>query len=1032
MRTAEPIWNLWEAGGPFIGENKPSGIVTVEWDWKLATSKAGGNLDKKKLPIRSFQACGPANLAAQMKVPNVQSIAIDSTIDADADTCTISMYNQKMKLNTGDHLDLEEVGTPGYFSPSFGLGLEEQARWRSHTPNDWVFALTPNSLIRTYQGYGGNGDVPESQDWRLALQEDLDGKHLLQTGTWLVDRVRMGTDGMIQLECRSMAKLLLDQQLYPPLVPRSSYPLSYSRYVWKNETHTRTVSVDKAGPVNLRYHSTANTAWYDGGVVHGHQPGAAFDGNDQTYWYSVGNAGPHKPYATEWVQADAGNQYIDEVTVHPWAGNYQCLEGDTKVIVKGEGRIPISELAGREVEVLTRSSSAGKWVKAPIRSFGRQKIYELTVKRNGERKVIGTTHGHRWLTKNYKGDNRVLEERLTTELKAGDSLDTVMPANNRNTEMSSFGIAAGLVFGDGTKTKQGARVDLFGGSRDLVDHFGPSAQIREYIRTPQASDKLNCTDQPYTQVDGLPFFMKDAPSLGENVNYLYGWLAGYFAADGHVTEKGHSAIVSARRENLELVQAVADRCGIGTLSIREYATNSILEGSSETYYRLTFIPETLKAEFFLLPLHNERWSNHYAGKEKFNSRYMWTVESVVETDRVEEVYCAVVPGTHTFVLDGYIHTGNCYISIHDGNGWHDEHGGDLIPYEPLGVGRYRPTYEPSIPYVAKAGCPWETKFTIKLPRAYKAKYVRFTFTNLHRSPHGTYPYRAGMREGTARLSTDVSKQESYQKQVRYDGNMKDYSDIIKDLLLWSGFWCRETLAGNESPQVRGRIETTGAWPPEALPPDLFDKRPVIDPITEIRQIVGYMFWIGPEGEANFRAPNFWSAGNYDENGFSTDFIPHVDERVQLTDMSVMVDGQDLRSEIIVASADPTQGAGLSDMVVTRYTPPGVKALRGMVVPAMWVNGYFTDKKEQKLMAETIAMHSFFASRQASVTCFANPCIGIDDQIRIFERNTATTYIHYVRGVNTSMDLDSGEYNMSLTTHWLGTPEADWGVEDRGN
>src|SRR5262249_27697143 len=36
-----------------------------------------------------------------------------------------------------------------------------------------------------------------------------------------------------------------------------------------------------------------------------------------------------------------------------------------------------------------------------------------------------------------------------------------------------------------------------------------------------------------------------------------------------------------------------------------------------------------------------------------------TVVSVEPTERVEEVYCAVVPGTHCFVLEDNILTGNC-------------------------------------------------------------------------------------------------------------------------------------------------------------------------------------------------------------------------------------------------------------------------------------------------------------------------------------------------------------------------------------
>ena len=38
----------------------------------------------------------------------------------------------------------------------------------------------------------------------------------------------------------------------------------------------------------------------------------------------------------------------------------------------------------------------------------------------------------------------------------------------------------------------------------------------------------------------------------------------------------------------------------------------------------------------------------------------WVVQSVEESDRVEEVYCAEVPGTHAFTLEDDILTGNCF------------------------------------------------------------------------------------------------------------------------------------------------------------------------------------------------------------------------------------------------------------------------------------------------------------------------------------------------------------------------------------
>ncbi len=51
-----------------------------------------------------------------------------------------------------------------------------------------------------------------------------------------------------------------------------------------------------------------------------------------------------------------------------------CFRGDTEIITSS-GTKQISDLVGTEQELLT---AGGKWIKAPIKSFGRQEIYQLT------------------------------------------------------------------------------------------------------------------------------------------------------------------------------------------------------------------------------------------------------------------------------------------------------------------------------------------------------------------------------------------------------------------------------------------------------------------------------------------------------------------------------------------------------------------------------------------------------------------------------------------------------------------------------
>ena len=52
----------------------------------------------------------------------------------------------------------------------------------------------------------------------------------------------------------------------------------------------------------------------------------------------------------------------------------------------------------------------------------------------------------------------------------------------------------------------------------------------------------------------------------------------------------------------------------------------------------------------------------------------------------------------------------------------------------------------------------------------------------------------------------------------------------------------------------------------------------------------------------------------------------------------------------------------------------------------------------------------------------------DDQVRIYERITSETFIHYVEGYSSQMNLDQGTWYMDVDTHWLGNgPSEEWHI-----
>ena len=108
-------------------------------------------------------------------------------------------------------------------------------------------------------------------------------------------------------------------------------------------------------------------------------------------------------------------------------------------------------------------------------------------------------------------------------------------------------------------------------------------------------------------VHHLPRFFKDLPPLDESVSYLYGWLAGYFAADGCVAADGTVILNSADRADLEFVRTVCTRLGIGTYGITTQMREGFPGREPSAIHRVHLVNEDLRESFFLLDPHRDRF-----------------------------------------------------------------------------------------------------------------------------------------------------------------------------------------------------------------------------------------------------------------------------------------------------------------------------------------------------------------------------------------------------------------------------------------
>jgi hypothetical protein len=284
------------------------------------------------------------------------------------------------------------------------------------------------------------------------------------------------------------------------------------------------------------------------------------------------------------------------------------------------------------------------------------------------------------------------------------------------------------------------------------------------------------------------------------------------------------------------------------------------------------------------------------------------------------------------------------------------------------------------------------------------------------------------------------------------GNYRDYTGIVKRLAAWGGFWWPPPELGRhfwtinerdrqyvpfthiDPPLIDGRVwgtfQATGTHAVADLTADLFDKKPFMDAINYVRDIVGFIFMIDEWGGVVWRMPNLYEAGNYlspaptdletrARRTRTSEYVT-IDEKETLLSYSTVLSSENVRDRIFVANT-----TGKIGVVVRGFNP----TYEGFRRTAGWTDQNFKTREETIVMADMIAAQQMFDYRRTSLTTPGNPAIQLDDQIRVYERTTNETYFHYVLGIKSDINMDTGEWTYELNTHWLGQNREDAWVVD---
>ena len=323
---------------------------------------------------------------------------------------------------------------------------------------------------------------------------------------------------------------------------------------------------------------------------------------------------------------------------------YHCFAGETKVITKN-GLKRIDELIGKETYII---NGRGEWEKTKFVDCGKQELSKITLTKNLRTKIIYATPEHEWIV-----NNRVNKVK-TKDLKKNQSLKSMWYRNTEKLKPLVDGMIHGFIYGDGHKAyvnKFGETVYNVAAHVDYKLHF--MQKIFDELTYPKNDNYCMAHTHISSKID-----LKEVPDYDSDKNYLFGFLAGYFVADGNCSDET-VIFSSSNYEDLLKIQHICTLVGMPSYHIGETTrtpkSNMGIVPLTEdhTMYTLRLVKGLIPDVFF-------QSEKKLKTENKFPNSYMrYKVKNVEKTDRMERVYCCET-STHSFVLEDFILTGNCF------------------------------------------------------------------------------------------------------------------------------------------------------------------------------------------------------------------------------------------------------------------------------------------------------------------------------------------------------------------------------------
>ena len=297
---------------------------------------------------------------------------------------------------------------------------------------------------------------------------------------------------------------------------------------------------------------------------------------------------------------------------------HNCFHGKTRFITS-EGIKSFDEFSdGSSVRVLDKD---GFWRNATVRTYEKNKMYEVTFTTAKMKKTVVCTSNHRWLLQNGE---------VTTNLKIGDRLLPITNITDKYTIESyheSNMFTLGFLVGDGC--------DHIGSNLHQVRLCGHKVEYSKYFESAgykltaiNGTDDIIATKHGYIKQDFLN--SKSWKYMSENDKRLL--FLGLYAADGKIN--GNRLCTTDERV-AELIEDISCFAGFYISSKSTEIRDTQYKENSEilVYHFITHQPNNL----------------------------CWKVADIKPYHSTTEYlsWCVEEPITHSFTLEGGMITGNC-------------------------------------------------------------------------------------------------------------------------------------------------------------------------------------------------------------------------------------------------------------------------------------------------------------------------------------------------------------------------------------